>query len=128
MPVSHFVDSTRGILFIIRSGAIDTHDENRSFQEIDDDPLVVSGIPVIVDCTGVDPPDTAEIIHYIANHAMHLAQRLKHGPLAFVVNSDVQYGMVRMYELLMESIHADTEIFRSVQDAIDWLELQEIRS
>ena len=42
--------------------------------------------------------------------------------MAIVVNSDVEYGIARMYQLLTETIQTDTEIFRSVQEAIDWLD------
>lgn len=74
MPVSHYIDTVRGIMFVNRSGTIDSHDESRAFLKRDQDPLVVPGIPVIVDCTGVDPPDTTEVVEYIAHHSKHMAQ------------------------------------------------------
>jgi len=128
MPVSHYVDRARGILFVTRSGTINRHDEDRSFQKRNDDPSIIPGIPVVVDCTGVDPPDTTEIVQYIADHSMHTAQRLKCGPLAIVVGSDVEYGMARMYQLLTETVHPDMEIFRSAQEAIDWLDSKKSQS
>lgn len=124
MSIAHYVDKVRGILFVSRSGTIDTHDENRAFHERSDNPLIVPGIPVIVDCTGMDPPDTTEVVQYIARHSMHIARRLNCGPLAIVVSSDVEYGMARMYQSLTEPGHTNTKIFRSIQEAIDWIESQ----
>ena len=104
-----------------RKGIIDARDESLAFQERDADPSVFHGIPVIVDCTEVDPPDTTEVVRYVARYSMRLAKKWKCGPLAIVVNSDIEYGMARMYQELTEWGHADTEIFRSAQEALDWL-------
>lgn len=126
MPVSHYVDRTRGrdILFVTRSGTIDTQDESLAFQERDADSSVVPGIPVVVDCSGVNPTDSAEVVRYIVRYSMQLAQRLSCGPLAIVVNSYVECGMARMYQEMTEPVHANTEVFCSAQEAIDWLNSQ----
>jgi hypothetical protein len=47
----------------------------------------------------------------------------RHGPTAFVVTSDVAFGMLRMFAILTEDVRP-VEVFRDVARAMDWLEAQ----
>ena len=60
--------------------------EELALKERMEDPLVVQNIPVIVDCREVDPPDTTEVVQYIAYKATALAAELECGPAAIVVS------------------------------------------
>lgn len=62
MPIEHKVDKETGIMYVRRWGAITTHDEEGALLKRREDPLVVPGIPVIVDCREVNPPDTTEVV------------------------------------------------------------------
>jgi hypothetical protein len=121
MPITHHVDRERNILFVTRSGAIDVREEQQAFRERGKDPLVVPGIPVLADCTEVNPPDTPAVIKYLGYLTSVIAKRSKRGPLAIVVGTDVEYGMARMYLGLTEWQSPDTEIFRSADEALEWL-------
>ena len=121
MPIEHKVDEKTGIMHVRRWGAITTHDEEAAIKKRNEDQLVVPGIPVIVDCREVDPPDSSEVVRYIADMTTAIAAELDCGPLAIVVGSDVEYGMARMYMALTELKHPDTIVFRSYDNALKWL-------
>ena len=121
MPIEHKVDEKTGIMHVRRWGAITTHDEEAAIKKRNENQLVVPGIPVIVDCREVDPPDSSEVVRYIADMTTAIAAELDCGPLAIVVGSDVEYGMARMYMALTELKHPDTIVFRSYDNALKWL-------
>ncbi|MBK81454.1 MAG: hypothetical protein CMQ43_11165 [Gammaproteobacteria bacterium] len=121
MPIEHRVDPGQGILFVTRSGSIDTQDEHDALDRRRADPLVQPGIRVLVDCCAVDPADSTEVVHYLADSITALAAHLQCGPVAIVVSTDVQFGMARMYAALTDLAHPDTEVFRAREDALTWL-------
>lgn len=121
MPIEHRVDPEAGILHVRRWGPVSTQDEDRACREREADPLVVPGIPVLVDTTGVEPADSPETVRYIADCVTRLAADLQCGPVAIVVADDVQYGMARMYMALTELVHPDTRVFRSTEEAMEWI-------
>jgi hypothetical protein len=121
MPIEHYVDPKTGIMHVRRWGEISTHDEKAALKKRRSDPLVVPNIAVVVDCRDVDPPDSIEVVHYIAEKITAIAAQLDCGPVAIIVSSDVEYGMARMYMALTELKHPQTEVFRSCDDALAWL-------
>ena len=121
MPIEHIVDQNRDMLRVRRWGSVSTHDEDRACVARARDPLVHPGIPVLVDCREVEPPDAVETVRYLADCVAHIAHELQCGPVAILVNSDVAYGMARMYMALTELTHPDTEVFRDLQGAESWL-------
>lgn len=121
MPIEHKVDEETGIMHVRRWGAITTHDEDTAIIKRNEDPAVVPNIPVIVDCREVEPPDSPEVVQYIADKATMIAEELDCGPVAIVISSDVEYGMARMYMGLTALKHPDTKVFRSYDKALKWL-------
>lgn len=122
MPITHHVDRELNILFVTRSGSISSQDEQRALRERQADPRVVPGIPVLVDCRYVEPADDSDTVRYLADKVTQLASRLRCGPVAIVVSNNAQFGMARMYQILTESDHQETEIFRDYDEALRWLE------
>jgi hypothetical protein len=124
MPITHEVDVARNLMRVRRWGSITSQDEEAAARLRREDPLVVAGIKVVVDCTEVEPPDTTEVVKYLADQAAAQASRLNCGPLAIVVSSDVEYGMARMYMAYTEMEHPWTNVFRSMDEALAWLDSQ----
>ena len=121
MPIEHKIDPETGIMHVRRWGHIDTQDEKEAFQKRSKDPLLVSDTPVIVECREVDPADSTEVVQYIADRTTRIAADLDCGPIAIIVSSDVEYGMARMYMTMTETMHPNTEVFRSYDEGLAWL-------
>ena len=121
MPIDHIVDKKTGIMHVRRWGEITTQDEENALIKRRQDPLVVPGISVLVDCREVDPPDTTEVTNHIAARVSAIAEELHCGPVAIVVSSDTEYGMARMFVALTELKHSNKAIFRCYDEALDWL-------
>lgn len=121
MPIVHRVDPETGILFVRRWGSITSQDEDEALQRRHDDPLVVAGIPTLVDCRDVEAIDTIEVVKHLANRAAKITAELSCGPLAIVVSSDAEYGMARIYEALTDLVHPRTKVFRNYDKALRWL-------
>ena len=108
-------------MHVRRWGEITAHDEDAALIKRQQDPLVVPGISVLVDCREVDPPDATEVTNHIADRVSAMAEELYCGPVAIVVSSDVEYGMARMFIALTELKLPNTAVFRSYDEALDWL-------
>lgn len=128
MPIEHRVDEKTGFLHVRRWGTITAQDEIQALKSRSEDPLVIPGIPVLVDCREVEPPDSTEVIQYLANRIIYIAAELDCGPVAIVVSSDVEYGMARMYMTLTELNHPNIDVFRSMDKALRWLNKQRNRA
>ena len=50
-----------------------------------------------------------------------LAERFLHEKCAFIVPSDLGYGMVRHHQAFINEDKIETEIFRELEDAKEWL-------
>jgi hypothetical protein len=121
MPTEYAVDEALGILRIRRWGSMSTEDEDRASDDRSHDLLVKQGLPVLLDCRGVEPADTGVLVRYLADSANRLSAHLKCGPIAIVVDSTVEYGMARMYMALTDLTHPDTQVFRDIHEAESWL-------
>lgn len=124
MPIEHNVDEKTRTLYVRRWGEITAHDEEIALQKRKEDPLIVPNMSVIVDCREVYPPDTTEVVQYLANKVTALVAEIDCGPVAIVVSSDVEYGMARMYMALTELKHPSTMVFRNFNKALKWLQEQ----
>ncbi len=121
MPIEHWIEDEPPMLRVRRWGAIPEVDEDDDFKACLADPRVGPGIPVLVDCSDIDPPDDPHTIRHLADRLPRLVANLRCGPVALVVSSDVQYGMARMYMAYTDLAHPDTEVFRNLEEAREWL-------
>ena len=124
MPLAYTVDVAANLLRVRRWGRITAHEEEKACRQRACDPLVVPGIQVLVDCKAVEPADTTEMVRSISDCTRHIGAALQCGPLAIVVDTEVQYGMARMYQAYTDSAHPITQVFRVEADALEWLALQ----
>jgi hypothetical protein len=122
MPVTYHVDPTTGVLHVKRSGEVSAEEDEMSFEARLADAAVMEGIPVLVDCAEIEPADSVERVHCMAERVTWNAHRLKCGPVAILVSSDVEFGMARMYMALTDHVHPHTMVFRDRHEALEWLE------
>ena len=96
-----------------------------AFRARQEDPDIKPGMPTLVDCHEVEPADSREVVQYVAANIHGHAARLKCGPVAIFVSTDIEYGMARMYialsEMSINEPNLKTEIFRDREEALAWL-------
>lgn len=76
---------------------------------------------MLVDSRNVDPADSIDTIRRVAAIVQNNAQRLRCARTALLADSDVQYGMARMFMALTEPIHPETAVFRDYDEALTCL-------
>ncbi len=79
-------------------------------------------LPELFDARGAITNVTADQVRRLVARAHAAAQRLPLGPTAIVTDDDYFFGMARMYAILAEHVGAPVEVFRDVEDALDWLD------
>lgn len=121
MPSEHRVDEATGILHIRRWGELTIPDDHEARQLRRADPSIPAHAPVLLDCREVSPPDSVEVVKYLAHHASYLSKELDCGPIAIIVRGDAEYGMARMYMALTDASHPDTRVFRDYDEGLEWL-------
>jgi hypothetical protein len=87
------------------------------WQELRDNPLGAATFDTLIDLRAVHVAMTAAEIRAIAE----LAKRQPSGRRAIVVSTDVDYGLMRMLELMAEPGPRVFAVFRSMDDACLWL-------
>jgi hypothetical protein len=79
-----------------------------------------AGFDVLVDRRGGIVPSSTSFIHTLADYVR--AHHELHGiRWAAVVDQPATYGMARMWEALVEDVGLETHIFRSLDEAEQWL-------
>jgi hypothetical protein len=78
------------------------------------------GYPELVDATSAAIDLSTDDIHALVSRVRKLAQTEAMGPTAVLVGSDVDYGVMRMVEMLAEP-HAAVRPFRDRAEAEAWL-------
>jgi len=67
---------------------------------------------------------TPEEAHKIADKKRSLTKTTFRGEkCAFISPKDVTYGTSRVHQALSGNIDASTEVFRQIEDALDWLDV-----
>jgi hypothetical protein len=87
------------------------------------DKTPISGLPALVDCRGMKGTLSADELRIIAAKVRSWTK--KRSPrvrCAFLVESDLHFGLVRMFEALSDGIALSISAFRDRVEAMRWLE------
>ena len=74
----------------------------------------------LIDARGSIPDFSPADVRVLVAWLRWLGERTRLGPTAVVVDSDLEFGMVRMIEILVEDV-CQVKPFRSVEEAERWL-------
>lgn len=121
MPLSYEIDTKLKILRIRVEGSSDERKDAELTAKWASDPLYRRGMPILVDNrarTGIASSA------YIADLAQRAARsKLVSVPTrcAVVVSRDAQFGMTRMFALRSADTKLETQVFRDIEEAEQWL-------
>lgn len=125
MPISYVIDPERHLVLTTASGTL-TDDEVIQFKDrLVRDPGFTPGMSELSDVRGVDRLEvTSAGVRAMVQQDEEAATHVASHKLALVVSQDVAYGMARMYQTLTESHMKHMGIFRDIDEARAWLQLE----
>jgi len=64
------------------------------------------------------------VSHVVEFMKQNYDTKWSHKRTAFVLDADVQYGLTRMYQTLVDELSIDVRLFRDFDEAVSWLKAQ----
>jgi hypothetical protein len=119
MPITFSENNANGWLETKATGLV-THDEIREHLKVEDERRAL-GRAEIFDARGAWTNLTADEIRDLVYVTGALQSRERLGPTAIIAQSDLVYGMARMYEILLEGKGVPVGVFRTLPEGEKWL-------
>ena len=120
MPVEHWVEEFPRIVRVRRWGPVRIQDDDEACRRLREDPRFEPGMSLLVDCRDLDAPDDVEAVKTGANRVLRSGSSSGIGRVSFLVASEAEYGMARMFGSLTDPA-LETEVFRDLDRARAWL-------
>lgn len=103
-------------------GAFDASEFSAGIIELMDHPDFIPGMPAIWDMGDADLSQvTKAAMRSVGVQSRQLADRRGNARVALVVPDDFRFGMARMLQVLGESPNLDMEVFRTFDEAEEWI-------
>jgi hypothetical protein len=125
MPISYRIDEPRGLILTTASGVLTDSDILQLKASLLADPRWKPGMRELSDVRMIDRLEvTAAGVAQMMLRDAADAAALASYRLAIVVAHDLAYGMARMYQMLTEQSVPNVRVFRDMEEAKSWLELE----
>ena len=121
MPVFYTIDKTAHLIRTRCHGNVTLREVLDHFLALRNDPERAGNLDVLLDLREMTSSPTAKEIRQAGRGPDILRGVLRFGCCAILVDSEVMYGMARMWEMLVETSFAAVMVFRSAADAEAWL-------
>ena len=120
MPASYRIDTELGIVFSFGTGTVTDEDLLNHQESVGRDPLFHPGMSQLLDGRGVtDVKVTPQGVRSLISVNLYG----KGSKRALVAPNDIIFGMARMYELSRIDAEDEFRVFRSIDQAREWLGL-----
>jgi hypothetical protein len=120
MPVTVNLDPDTGIAHYSATGDVTRENVISVIGQVYVDPTFRAPWHSIWDLSGAKPVFTAaelrEVVAYVRDHRPEDA-----GKVAIVATEDLAFGMSRMYEIFSSDLNVETQVFRDLEPARQWL-------
>lgn len=123
MPIHRSIDNKSNLVTLVCSGTLIKGSIKAAFLEMLDDPEFRPGANVLWDFRGIqaEPPREQDILMFAAMVRENQARRGSGYKVAMIVDKDLYYGLIRMYQAYSDELPSDVKIFRSMEEASEWL-------
>ncbi len=124
MPISHRIDRELGCIFTTAEGDLTDEELLAHARRVENDPDADPRFDEVVDLRGVrgfgpSTPTVRETANVLKTGKRHA----KEGRLAIVAPSDAGFGVGRMFEALAGAEAGRVQTFRTLEEALAWLEV-----
>lgn len=117
------LDHNLGVVVLRYSGIVDFEEIRNVFDELVQIPSFREGLSLVADFRNSDTPLTADEVRKLANYALRTDGKWGATKWALIASKDRTFGLARMYLALTADYQVTTHVFRSAQDADNWLGL-----
>ncbi len=122
MPISFYFDPELNLVTVIAEGIITDDDLGEYRKKLTNDPRFNPGIKILSDHRSVEKHAlSVDGIYKNMKENGLLEAKLKDCRQAIVTNSDLHFGMTRMYQAMMSDIFPNIKVFRDMDEAKAWL-------
>ena len=112
------------ILYIGGTGNVTTDEITTTGAKVFAESEWTNGFNILIDYREISKFEVkAEGVHKIINQDKANKHLFDQSKCAIVADSDLVYGLSRMWEILSEDSKIPTMIFRNIEDALQWLGL-----
>ena len=115
------IDEERGIVRVTPAKPVTVEDACAAIDGIIEKPGFKKGLPSIWDMRYTELMHiNAEDIKQISEYANGVKDKRGNARIAFVVSSDLAYGLGRMFEMVNATSHINARVFRNYEEGEAW--------
>ena len=123
MPIHRSIDTESNLVTLVCSGTLKKGAIKTAFLEMLNDPAFQPGTNVLWDFRGIEAeaPSEKAIVSFSAMVKENQARRGSGYKVAMIVDRELYFGLIRMYQAYSGELPFDLMIFRSMKEASRWL-------
>jgi len=122
MPVTYEINTTRRLIHTHCVGPVTLEEVLGHFTELIQDPACPDHLDVLLDLTETTSLPTSNQLRAVSSEIARVSPRVQFGRCAIVTSNDAWFGTARMFEVYAVNYFRATDVFRTVNDAVLWLE------
>jgi hypothetical protein len=124
MPVTYQIDKPNRIIRTSCIGAVTIEEVIDHFRMLERDPDCPDHLDVLLDLSDETSVPTKYNLEDVTREINRIRGSVQFGACAIVANTDVLYGMLRMFEVFAEEYFRASDVFRTTAEAEAWLASQ----
>ena len=122
MTVQYRIDASINRLTTRAFGEVTNDEVLEHFDELSADSSFEPDLDVLLDLLDCKTVPDADQIRTAAARVTADLSKLRFGRLAIVVASEALFGMLRMFHTFSESAFLEAQVFRDLDEALQWLD------
>jgi hypothetical protein len=120
MPIEYRIDTVRKLITTTCTGYVTLTEVIAHFDQLDRDPDRPERLDVLLDLSQMTSLPESDQLRSVAKRIAR-PDGSTFSALAIVTQSDVLYGMLRMFEVFAEPYFSAIQVFRDLDSAQTWL-------
>lgn len=126
MPVTYSIDPNARIIRTACVGNVTPDDVANHFLELQGDPACTGHLDVLLDLSQLTSLPETNQLSGVAIQLKQTLGKVQFDAFAVVASRDSVYGMLRMFEVMVEKYFRATHVFRERGEAEAWLVSQKV--
>jgi len=128
MPVTYTIDTKERLIRTRCTGMVTFAEVVEHFRELARDPECAERLDVSLDLSEVNSLPDASQIRAVSLELKNIQRNVRFGACAIVASRDALFGMLRMFEVMVQDYFRAIRVFRASAEAEAWLVSQRQQS